>query len=332
MSIRVGYKASPEQFSPSEVVTFATRAEELGFDFVAVSDHFQPFRHSGGHSGFSLACLGAIGERTSTISFGTSVLTPTLRYHPAVVAQAFATLACLSPNRVFLGVGTGEAMNEVPSTGRSWPSPRERLQRLGEAITLIRELWDEPRVSFAGRWFETRNATIYDRPDAVVPIYVAASAVGAAALAGRHGDGLITTSGKDRRLYPRLLQAFRSGARDAQRDPGALTRLLEVKISYARDLDQARSECGWWDGLALSRKEKIDIDDPVELERRACAVVGGARARFIVADNPRQVVAALIQYRAQGFDSFLVHSPARNQLRFLDEFSNDVLPSLRAIE
>ena len=135
--------------------------------------------------------LGALGERTERALLGTSVLTPTMRYHPSIVAQAFATLACLNPGRVLLGVGTGEALNETPATGAEWPGAKERRLRLAEAIELMRRLWTEERVTFEGEYYRTENATIYDRPDEPVPIYVAASGPLAAKLAGRVGDGFI---------------------------------------------------------------------------------------------------------------------------------------------
>ena len=163
--IRLGYKASAEQFGPSELLSFSLQAERLGFDDVACSDHFQPWRHHGGHSPAVLPWLGALGARGERVRMGTSVLTPTFRYHPAVVAQAFATLGCLFPGRVFLGVGTGESMNETPITAGEWPPIKERRRRLAEAIELIRRLWREERLDFQGEYYETRKATIYDRPD-----------------------------------------------------------------------------------------------------------------------------------------------------------------------
>src|ERR671934_1440085 len=205
MALNLGYKASAEQFGPRELLEFSVQAERLGLESVAVSDHFQPWRHHGGHGPASLTWLGAIGERTGRALLGTSVLTPTLRYHPSVVAQAFATLACLNPGRVFLGVGTGESMNETPATGAEWPGAKERRLRLAEAIELMRLLWTEERVTFEGDYFRTERATVYDRPEQPVPIYVAASGPLAARLAGRVGDGFIVTSGKNPDLYRELL-------------------------------------------------------------------------------------------------------------------------------
>ena len=143
MAVRIGYKASAEQFDPVALLEFAIEAERSGLEIVAISDHFQPWRHTGGHSPAALPWLAAAGQRTESALIGTSVLTPTLRYHPSVIAQAFATLACLSPGRVFLGVGTGEAMNETPVTGGEFPGRKERRLRLAEAIELIRLLWSE---------------------------------------------------------------------------------------------------------------------------------------------------------------------------------------------
>src|ERR1700723_4548288 len=199
--LKLGYKASAEQFTPSKLLEFSCLAEQVGFDSVFVSDHFQPWRHTGGHAPFSFAWLGALGARTSRVVIGTSVMTPTFRYHPSVVAQAFGTLGAMFPGRVVLGVGTGESLNEVPSTGMEWPEFKERFARLREAVTLMRQLWTEERVTFEGQYYRTKNATIYDRPRTPVPIYVAAAGALIAKYAGRMGDGLICTSGKARELY-----------------------------------------------------------------------------------------------------------------------------------
>src|SRR5438132_10604177 len=141
LMLTLGWKASAEQFAPTELLRYGILAEDLGFDSVVVSDHFHPWRDAGGHAPFSWSWLGALGAKTSRVRMGTSVVTPTFRYHPAIVAQAAATLGVLFPRRVFLGVGTGEAMNEVPPTGMPWPGFGERIGRLREAIALMRELW-----------------------------------------------------------------------------------------------------------------------------------------------------------------------------------------------
>src|SRR5262249_40001731 len=154
---------------------FSRLAEDSGLEIVAVSDHFQPWRHRGGHAPAAIPWLAALGQASSQVVLGTSVLTPTLRYHPSIVAQSFATLASLTPGRVCLGIGSGEAMNETPATGNEFPDRKERRLRLAEAVRLIRLLWREERVDFSGDYYKVSKATIYDRPQLPVPIYIAAS-------------------------------------------------------------------------------------------------------------------------------------------------------------
>jgi coenzyme F420-dependent glucose-6-phosphate dehydrogenase len=328
--MRYGYKASAEQFGPRELLEYSQLAARVGLDAIALSDHFQPWRHHGGHAPAALPWLGAAGETIASARIGTSVLTPTLRYNPAVIAQAFATLGCLFPCRVWLGVGTGEAMNETPVTGGAWPGGRERRRRLAEAVELIRRLWTEERVTFEGEYYRTDRATVYDRPEQPVPIYIAASGPLAAKLAGRLGDGFICTSGKPRELYVELLAELEEGARAAGRDPAALPRMIEIKVSYDRDRAHAEDACRWWAALALSPEEKSGVEDPIEMERLADANSERASSRFIVSDDPDEVVERIAPYVELGFDELVFHAPGDDQARFLEQFARDVLPRLRA--
>jgi len=211
--LTLGYKASAEQFGPRDLLAFAIHAERAGFDSVFVSDHFQPWRHTNGHAPNAFAWLGALAARTQKVTIGTSVLTPSFRYHPAIVAQALATIGVLANDRrVVLGVGTGESLNEVP-LGIEWPEQKERFARLKEASELIRRLWTEEFVTFNGEYFKTDNATIYDLPERPVELWIAASGPAAARLAGRVADGFICTSGKGMELYTdTLLPAVAEGA------------------------------------------------------------------------------------------------------------------------
>jgi coenzyme F420-dependent glucose-6-phosphate dehydrogenase len=327
--MRYGYKASAEQFGPRELLGFSAHAERIGLDTVAVSDHFQPWRHHGGHAPNALVWLGAAGASTEGAYLGTSVLTPTMRYHPSIVAQAFATLGSLYPGRVFLGIGTGEAMNETPATGHEWPGAKERRQRLAEAIRLIRRLWTEERVDFDGEFYTTVRATVYDRPERPVPIYVAASGPLAAKLAGRAGDGFICTSGKKPELYEELTAAVREGAEAAARDPAGIARMIEIKVSYDHDAEFAREACGWWAALALTQDEKAGTEDPIEMERLADAAIDRAHTRFIVSDDPDEVVERIRPYVELGFEELVFHAPGPDQDRFLEQFGRDVLPRLR---
>src|SRR3954466_12835383 len=289
-SMLYGYKASAEQFGPSELLDLSLEAERRGLDVVAISDHFQPWRHTGGHGPAALPWLGAFAGRTQGATLGTSVLTPTLRYHPAVIAQAFATLACLSPGPVFLGIGTGESLNETPGTGDAFPPVKERRRRMAEAIKLMRQLWTEERVDFDGEYYRTVKATVYDRPDEPVPVFVAASGPLAAKLAGRTADGFIVTSGKKAELYHELVAAMEEGAEKAGRDPAQIERTIAIKVSYARDGAFARKACEPWAALALTPDEKSGIEDPIEMERAAEAALDRAHTRFVVSDDPDAVV------------------------------------------
>jgi coenzyme F420-dependent glucose-6-phosphate dehydrogenase len=330
VTLILGYKASNEQFGPPRLLEFVQRAEARGFEAAGVSDHLQPWRHNGGHAPAVLPWLGAAAATTRDIVLGTSVLTPTMRYHPAIVAQAFATLACLAPGRIFLGVGTGEAMNETPITGGEFPGRKERRLKMAEAIDVIKRLWTEERVDYAGDYYTLRKATIYDRPETPVPIYVAASGPLAAKLAGRVGDGFICTSGKDPQLYVDLLDNVRQGAERAQRDYESIRRMIEIKVSYDRDREVARAACSFWAALALTPEEKEGVEDPVEMERLADAAIDRAPSRFIVSDDPEEIVARIRPYIELGFQELVFHFPGDDQARAIDEFAADVFPLLRS--
>jgi coenzyme F420-dependent glucose-6-phosphate dehydrogenase len=329
-TMRFGYKASAEQFGPRELLDFAVSAEQVGFDSVVVSDHFQPWRHTGGHSPFSFAWLGAVGERTERVLLGTSVVAPSYRYHPGIVAQAMATLGVLFPGRVMLGVGTGEAMNEVP-LGVDWPEQKVRFQRLKEAVLLMQQLWREDRVNFDGEHFQTENATVYDRPADGVPLYIAASGPAAARLAGRLGDGFICTSGKGRELYvEKLLPAVREGAEKAGRQFADLDLMIEMKVSFDVDRARALEDTSNWGALALTPDEKTGVEDPVEMERLADALpVERAASRWIVSDDPDEHVDRILEYIEMGFTHLVFHFPGEDQERALRAYGDDILPRLR---
>jgi len=328
--LKLGYKASAEQFGPRQLLNFAIEAEECGFDSVWVSDHFQPWRHTDGHAPFAFAWLGAAGERTERVLLGTSVLTPTFRYQPAIVAQAFGTLGVLNPGRMILGVGSGESLNEIAVTGADWPSAKERLARLREAVELIKRLFREEFVTFEGTYYHTRNATIYDRPDQPIPIYISAGGPVAAKFAGRAGDGFICTSGKGEQLYrDQLLPAVEEGAKAAGRDPATIERTIEVKVSFDTDRKRAMDDTRIWACLALSAEDKVDIDDPREMEQKAATVADQAYRRWLVSSDPDEHVEQIRLYIELGFTHLIFHAPGEDQSRFLRLYSQEILPRIR---
>ncbi len=330
--LRLGYKASAEQFGPTQLLEFAVLAEQSGFDSVFVSDHFQGWRHTGGHAPFAMSWLGALGARTSRILMGTSVLSPTFRYHPSIVAQAFGTLGAMFPGRIILGVGTGESLNEVPALGIEWPEPKERTARLKEAVTLIRQLWREERVSFRGQYYRTENATIYDKPPMTPPIYVAGAGPVMARYAGQFADGFICTSGKERELYEQtLLPNVAAGVRASGRRPEDLDMMIEVKVSFDTDWQRALDDTRNWGALALSEEEKRSVHDPMEMERLADQLpVERTATRWIVSTDPQEHVERIRWYIAMGFRHLVFHAPGHDQARFLRLYAEQILPRLRA--
>jgi coenzyme F420-dependent glucose-6-phosphate dehydrogenase len=328
--LKLGYKASAEQFGPSELLDFSCLAEEVGFDSVFVSDHFQPWKHTDGHAPSALAWLGALGARTRRVVIGTSVLTPTFRYHPSVVAQVFGTLGSMFPGRVVLGVGTGESLNEVPSSGIAWPGPKERRDRLREAIRLINQLWTGDRVTFEGQFYHTKDATIYDKPKNKVPIWVAASGPLAAQMAGQIADGFIVTSGKNPQLYIDLTGKVEEGAGRANRSSADIERMIEVKVSFDSDANEAKELTRHWAALALSPEEKVGVEDPVEMERLADALpLDRAASRWIVSSDPDFQIEKIRPYVELGYTHLVFHAPGPDQARFLKLYAEQVLPRLR---
>lgn len=332
--LKLGYKASAEQFTPRDLVEFAVAAEELGLDSATVSDHFQPWRYHGGHAPFAWTWMAAVGERTRRIQLGTSVLTPTFRYNPAVVAQAFATLGCLYPDRIMLGVGTGEALNEI-ATGHvgQWPEFKERFARLRESVDLMRALWSGERITFQGKYFHTEGAAIYDVPKNGVPIYIAAGGPLVARYAGRSGEGFICTSGKGMDLYTdKLMPAVAEGAGQASRTVDDIDRMIEIKISYDTDPQRALDNTRFWAPLSLTAEQKHSITDPIEMESAADALpIEQIAKRWIVASDPDHAIAHIKPYIDAGLNHLVFHGPGHDQRRFLEQLTRDVVPRLRAL-
>ena len=329
--LKLGYKASAEQFTSNDLLAYGVLAEAVGMDSVWISDHFQPWRHNGGHAPFSLAWLGALGAKTSRVLMGTSVLTPTFRYHPSIVAQAFGTLGQMFPGRVALGIGTGESLNEVPASGVAWPEQKERTARFKEAVDLIQRLWREERLNYHGEFYKTENATIYDRPETPVPIYIAGAGPFMAKFAGEKAEGFICTSGKKWDLYTEtLLPNVDAGLAKAGKPKDGIDRLIEMKVSFDTDKARALSDTRFWGALALKPEEKMNVEDPLEMEKLADALpVERAASRWIVSDDADEIVDKIRPYVELGFNHLVFHAPGPDQARFLELFGQQLAPKLR---
>ncbi len=257
----VGLVLGHEQFTTAQLVDQAQAAEQAGFRYLWASDHLQPWQDNEGHSMFPWITLALVGERTKHIPFGTGVTCPIYRYHPTTVAQAFASLALLYPGRVFLGVGTGERLNEQAATTQFGPY-RERHDRLIEAVELIRQLWSGQRTSFQGRYFQTDQLKLYDPPPSPPPIFIAAGGPKSAHLAGQYGDGWITEA--DGVKNQKLVAAFNQGAHDSGRDPATLGKRAEM-FTVVGDQDEINRGAELWRFTAGA----VDQPNPVDIQRAA---------------------------------------------------------------
>jgi F420-dependent hydroxymycolic acid dehydrogenase len=316
----VGITLSHEQFRTDQLVAQAQAAEKAGFQYVWASDHIQPWQDNEGHSMFPWLTLALVGNSTSRISFGTGVTCPTYRYHPATVAQAFASLALLSPGRVFLGLGTGERLNEQATTN-TFGKYAERHDRLIEAIELIRQLWSGQRISFAGHYFQTNSLKLYDTPPTPPPIFVAASGPKSARLAGQYGDGWITQS---RNLTnPKLLAALTAGAHAAGRDPATLGKRAEL-FAVVGDSEEAARTAALWRFTAGA----VDQPNPVEIQRAAESnPIDKVVANWTVGTDAATHITA-VQWVLDGGAVPFLHFPQGDPIAAINFYRDYVLPKL----
>jgi TAT-translocated FGD2 family F420-dependent dehydrogenase len=316
----VGVILAHEQFRTDQLVAQAKAAEEAGFQYVWASDHIQPWQDNEGHSMFPWLTLALVGNSTSRIAYGTGVTTPTYRYHPAVVAQAFASLAILNPGRVFLGLGTGEQLNEKATTN-TFGKYSERHDRLIEAIGLIRQLWTGQRISFAGRYFQTDSLKLYDVPATPPAVFVAASGPKSAKLAGQYGDGWITQA-RDV-TNPKLLAALSAGAQAAGRDPRTLGKRVEM-FAVVGDNAQANRAADLWRFSAGG----FDQPNPAEIQRSAASVpLDKVLANWTVGTDPATHVTAVQSILDAGAVPFM-HFPQDDPITAINFYRDNVLAKL----
>jgi len=324
----IGYAAMLEQFAPADILAYAERAEANGFRGVLAADHFQPWTAHQGQASFVWNVLSALGQRTH--GGLATVTTPTFRMHPAVTAQASATLAALYPGRHWLGIGSGEALNEH-ITGAYWPEPPERIDRMFDAIDLIKKLFAsglaQRDVRHDGPHYRLESTRLWTMPDEAPRILVATAGPVTARRAGRTADGLITeASGVEKAAM--LLQRFGEGAREAGRGRG--TFVLRLHLSWATTDEQAAANAvAEWPNAAL--RATGDIRSPFELEQLARLVrPEDFEGRMLVSADPDRHRAHIQSYLDLGFDQVYLHNAGRNQEEWIDVFGREVLPGLRA--
>jgi coenzyme F420-dependent glucose-6-phosphate dehydrogenase len=327
--LQLGWKAGTEQYPPGELLDYAIAAEEAGFDAIDVSDHFQPWSERG-QAGFVWSWLGAVAVKTSQITLGTGVTCPTLRYHPAVIAQAAATMGCFAPGRFYLGVGTGEALNEYAATGQ-WPDYKIRRDQLAEAIELIRALWTGEKVTHKGVYYQTRQAKLYTRPSGPIPLHVSTMVPNSAHFAGKYGDGLITVGGGEPETYRKILENFAAGAREAGKDPSQMPRMIELAVAYTDDEEKAiEYRKAFWAAVFVPALFTERIYTPKMAEENG-KVVGSDTIRqgVCISADPEDHIKLAQRYIDLGFDHLFFHSAGPDQRAFLNGYGRDVLPRLR---
>jgi G6PDH family F420-dependent oxidoreductase len=322
----IGYAASFEQFHPTDLLTYSQQAEKAGFSVVTASDHFHPWVPSQGHSAFVWSWLGALGATTS-MRFGTGVTPPGWRYHPAVLAQAAATLEAMYPGRFFLGLGAGEALNEH-IVGTYWPEAPTRLERLVEAIEIIQKLFTGKVVKHQGKHFTVESARLYTLPDAPPPIYVATSGPIMAGRTGKFTDGIITVGAADEKIRM-LVDRFEKGAREAGKDPATMGRTLQVKVSYAKSDEEAiDSAVRDWPNGGMNFP-KADIRNPEDFEAMSKLVRPESfKNRVLTTADLEKHVAYIQHFIDLGFKEIHVHNVNRDQESFIEAYGKHVLPKL----
>jgi coenzyme F420-dependent glucose-6-phosphate dehydrogenase len=320
----IGYCCCPDIADARTLLEYAKLAETAGFSTIWVSDHFHPWSHTRAYEANAWVWMSVALCVTQKVAIGTAVTAPILRYHPAIVAQAFATMESIFGPRVVLGIGIGEALNEVP-LGLTWPNPKERRERLVEAIKVIRLLWSGEYVNFQGKFYALRNACLYMK--ASVPICVASFGPKSAYIAGKLGDGLITTIKPLEYIKSTLFPALSKGAKESGRSVDDLVKVIELDVSYDEDYDKALSTLRFWAPTLLEEAFVKAISDPRELEEMGKTVSDKRlEEAFVVFTTPDELIKRIEDAFKAGFDHVYIQSTSPDELKFIKVCREKVLP------
>jgi len=318
---------SHEQFPPQDLLQQAIAAERAGFDGITCSDHLQPW-WQGGESGHAWVWLGAAGQATERAALGTGVTPPGPRFHPVLIAQAWATLELLFPGRPYLGIGSGESLNESP-LGADWPSVGEQIERLEEGLEIIRRLLAGETVDHDGKYFSTKNAVLHSRPDRIPPIYVSAFGPQAAEVAGRLGDGVWTLG--DPETAPEIIDAYRATATAAGREAGEI--VLQGSFSWAPDDDAALASARVWKGAQPKEFFSDDWHDPAAMYAEGERQVSDddLREAFIIGSDPAEHADRIRQLIELGATIVPLQNNSPDPIAAIGVYGEDVLPALRGV-
>jgi G6PDH family F420-dependent oxidoreductase len=327
---KIGYASMLEQFEPQEVVQYSVDAEAAGFSGNMAADHFQPWVPQQGNAAFVWNVMTAIGERTQG-DFGPGVTCPSFRFHPAIVAQASATMAAMYPDRFWLGLGSGEALNEH-IVGGYWPETPDRINRMFEAIEIIKKLFGsrDRDVKHDGKFFKLESTRLWTLPDAPPPVYIATAGPVTAKKTGQYAEGLITVGAPEGKLE--MIRAkCEEGCREAGKDPNAFKYILQLHLSWADTDEEAMANAisEWPNGGMKFPKQ--DIRSPLDFEQMAKLVrPEDFEGRMLISSDPEQHRQQIQRFLDLGFDQIYLHNVGRNQKEWIDCFGREVLPKLAA--
>jgi len=325
--MNIGYWAAQEQYSMQQLLDFVVEAEKGGFATTMTSDHFHPWWHDNAFGNFTWAWMAAAAERTKKMQFITGVTAPIYRYHPAIIAQAFASLDVLYPGRIGLGLGSGEAMNEAP-LGFDWPRAKARLARTKESIQIIKKLWgqedNEGFVDFNGEYFLLRGAKLYTPPSGHIPLYMAATGEQSVRVAAKFADGLITYLNPEQ--AGKVLETF-----DKTCEKSGMSqkpKIAEYKLSFSDDYDKALKSTYFWRATLIKNVFDSDISDPRKLQQRALKQVSDKELEKSIGiiTSIEDSISSIEEYFRAGFTTVYVHSSSPDEIKFVQEFSEKVLP------
>jgi TAT-translocated FGD2 family F420-dependent dehydrogenase len=323
---RIGFQLAHEQFPAPQLAEWGVQAEQAGFSNLWMSDHFQPWQDNQGHAGYARVTQAVLGQRTKQIGIGTFVTCPTYRYRPAELAQAFATLAQFTPGRVIMGAGSGEALNETAATGE-WGNYAERSARLIEAVTLIRQLWTGQTVNFSGKYYQVKDARLYDPPPQPIPIYIAATGPKSMRLAGQYGDGLITDNID---YYKKNKAEFEAGALAAGKDPASLPVVVSTTVVVGNEQEALPGAELW----RFTRQEWglfVNNYSPVWIRQQADQLIPlqDVYKNWTISFDPNDHVKALKKIYDTGVTHVVINSHQADQSKVIDFYGKQVLPLLK---
>ncbi|MFZ2071831.1 MAG: TIGR03557 family F420-dependent LLM class oxidoreductase [Halobacteriota archaeon] len=324
MNVKFGFRAVTEEYPPEQLIKQIIAAENAGFDFVTISDHFHPWFHVNAQASQAWIVLAAAASITKKVELGTGVTSPFSRYHPGIIAQSFATLQCLAGERIFLTVGTGEAMNEIP-LGLPWLSYAERAQQLREAIEIIKMLWSEAFVTFEGKFFTLANANLYTKPKNPPKLYLAASGPKSAKAAGKITDGIYTFPASKKHYLEKLFPAFEQGVKESGKSAEAVDKGIEFLVSYDPDYDKALKQLAHWRSTLVTHVLESEEHDPRILQAEGERIpMEELTERWLICTKIEDCLPELEEYIKLGFTRIEIHSRTADPKAFATDFTQNL--------